>query len=99
MNLHVALTHRTQYRYDRRIELGPHLVRLRPAAHCRTPILAYSMCIAPTPHFLNWMQDPFGNFLARIFEPEKTEAFAVAVDLVPTWPPSIRSTSSWTRAR
>ncbi len=82
MNLHVALTHRTQYRYDRRVELGPHLVRLRPAPHCRTPIRAYSMRIAPAPHFLNWMQDPFGNFLARIVVPEKTEDFAVTVDLV-----------------
>jgi uncharacterized protein (DUF2126 family)/transglutaminase-like putative cysteine protease len=82
MTLQVALTHRTQYRYDRRVELGPHVVRLRPAPHCRTAILAYSMRIAPSLHFLNWMQDPFGNFLARIVVPEKTEAFAVTVDLV-----------------
>ena len=66
MKLKVALTHRTEYRYDRRVELGPHVVRLRPAPYCRTPILSYSMRVAPTPHFVNWTQDPFGNLAARV---------------------------------
>ncbi len=82
MPLHVALTHRTQYRYNNRVALGPHVVRLRPAPHCRTPILAYSLRTAPGNHFINWQQDPFGNFLARIVVPEKTDEFAVTVDLV-----------------
>jgi transglutaminase-like putative cysteine protease len=82
MTLHVALTHRTHYRYDRRVGLGPHLVRLRPAPQCRTPILAYALRVEPSPHFLNWMQDPFGNFLARVVVPDQTEAFTVTTDLV-----------------
>ena len=82
MTLHVALTHRTQYRYDRRVSLGPHVVRLRPAPHCRTPILAYSLQIAPRPHFINWQQDPFGNFLARVVLPEQTQELTATVDLV-----------------
>jgi uncharacterized protein (DUF2126 family)/transglutaminase-like putative cysteine protease len=82
MALHVALTHRTRYRYDTPVTLGPHVVRLRPAPHCRTPILAYSLRTTPKSHFLNWQQDPFGNFLARIVVPEKTSEFAITVDLV-----------------
>ena len=79
---HVALTHTTQYRYSRLVGLGPHIVRLRPAPHCRTPILTYSLRIAPEPHFINWQQDPFGNFMARIVVPDETREFSATVDLV-----------------
>lgn len=82
MAIHVALTHRTEYRYDRLVAMAPHTIRLRPAPHCRTPILAYSLKITPKEHFINWQQDPFGNFLARIVIPEKTQEFSVTVDLV-----------------
>ena len=82
MTLHVSLTHRTAYTYDRRIGMGPQTVRLRPAPHCRTPILAYSLTITPETHWLNWLQDPFGNFQARIILPEPTREFSVTVDLV-----------------
>jgi uncharacterized protein (DUF2126 family)/transglutaminase-like putative cysteine protease len=82
MPLHVALTHKTTYTFDRAVSLGPHVVRLRPAPHCRTPILAYSLSLDPARHFINWQQDPFGNFLARVVVPEKTPSFSVSVDLV-----------------
>src|ERR1700678_1794440 len=82
MSIHVALNHKTQYRYDRKVALGPQIVRLRPAPHCRTPILSYSLTIQPENHFINWQQDPQSNYLARLVFPETTDKFFIEVDLV-----------------
>jgi uncharacterized protein (DUF2126 family)/transglutaminase-like putative cysteine protease len=82
MSIHVALKHVTRYKYDRPVNLAPQVVRLRPAPHCRTPVLSYSLRIEPAQHFINWQQDPFANYLARLVFPEKTTEFTVTVDLV-----------------
>ncbi len=82
MSIHVALHHVTHYTYDRPVQLGPQVVRLRPAPHCRSRILSYSLRIEPEEHFINWQQDPFANYQARLVFPKKTTQFKVTVDLV-----------------
>ena len=82
LTIRVALHHETRYAYDRPVELGPHVVRLRPAPHCRTPILAHTLRVAPAEHFINWQQDPFGNFQARLVFLKPATELRFAVDLV-----------------
>ncbi|MEY2685009.1 MAG: hypothetical protein RJA09_2153, partial [Pseudomonadota bacterium] len=82
MAIHVALNHITHYRYDKPVNLGPQVVRLRPAPHSRTKVLSYSQRITPTNHFINWQQDPFANYQARLVFPEPTTEFKVTIDLV-----------------
>jgi len=82
MAIRVALHHHTSYRFDRPVGVSPHVIRLRPAPHARTPIRAYSLKIERAKHFINWLQDPFGNFQARLVFPEKIRELAITVDLV-----------------
>ncbi len=82
MSIHVALRHTTHYKFDRRVTLSPHVIRLRPAPHSRTPIVSYTMKVTPDKHFINWQQDPFGNYLARLVFPDKTTEFSIDVEVI-----------------
>ncbi|MDB5886811.1 MAG: transglutaminase, N-terminal domain protein [Polaromonas sp.] len=82
MAIRVALHHKTSYHYDRLVSLSPHEVRLRPAPHARTPILSYSLTVTPDDHFINWQQDPYGNYIGRYVFPEKSDKLEFTVDLV-----------------
>src|SRR5258708_6090982 len=82
MSIRIAINHKTTYKYDRLVSLSPHVFRLRPAVHSRTPIDAYSFKVSPKEHFINWQQDPFGNFQARVVFPEKTRELAIEVEVI-----------------
>src|SRR4051812_33765147 len=82
MGIKVALEHRTSYTFDRLVEVYPHVVRLRPAPHSRTPIDAYSLQVEPADHFINWQQDAFGNFLARLVFPTRARSLTITVGLI-----------------
>ncbi|CDO11238.1 transglutaminase [Mycolicibacterium cosmeticum] len=82
MGIKVALEHRTSYTFDRLVEVYPHVVRLRPAPHSRTPIEAYSLQVEPADHFINWQQDAFGNYLARLVFPNRASSLTITVGLI-----------------
>ncbi|AWB68789.1 IMP dehydrogenase [Saccharobesus litoralis] len=82
MAITVGITHHTEYKYDKPISMSPHVFRLKPAAHSRTQIKSHALKIKPDNHFINWQQDPFGNYLARVVFPDKTDFFSFTVDVV-----------------
>ena len=82
MAIKIAISHKTVYHFDRNVKIMPHLVRLRPAPHCRTPIESYSLNVEPKSHFVNWQQDPFSNYLARMVFPEAAKKLSFDVELV-----------------
>ena len=82
MGKQVSLHHRTGYKYDKPVALGPQVIQLRPTPHCCTPILSYSLDVTPAQHTLNWQLDPHANHVARVLFSSKAIEFAVEVNLV-----------------
>ncbi|MEM6735484.1 MAG: transglutaminase family protein [Bacteroidota bacterium] len=82
MSIHIAIKHSTKYTYDRPVQMSPQVIRLRPAPHTRTPVLGYSLKITPENYFINWQQDPFGNYLARINFKDLVTEFKVDVEVI-----------------
>lgn len=82
MTIRVAIQHKTHYEFDRPVKVYPHVLRLRPAPHSRTLIHSYSLKVTPEDHFINWQQDPFGNYQARLVFPEKTKSMSFEVEVI-----------------
>ena len=82
MPIKVAISHKTAYKFDRSVNLSPHIFRLRPAAHSRTQVEGYSFKVFPENHFINWQQDPFGNYQARVVFPDKTTELRIEVEVI-----------------
>src|SRR3954453_9547229 len=82
MGIRVAVNHRTHYRYDRPVALGPQWIRLRPAEHTRAAILSYSLKVTPGKHLIHWQQDAHNNHLARLVITDRTQQITVEVNIV-----------------
>ena len=82
MSIRVAIRHRTDYHFDRPVVLHPHVLRLRPAPHTRTAIRAYSLHVTPADHFVNWQQDPYNNYLARLVFPDRARHLGIEVEVI-----------------
>jgi uncharacterized circularly permuted ATP-grasp superfamily protein/transglutaminase-like putative cysteine protease len=88
--MRLLLQHRSRYVYPRPAILGPHLLRLRPAAHARARVDRYALRVTE-PGQVRWQQDPAGNHVARatwpgVRLPELEVAVEVSLDSRPVNP-------------
>ena len=65
------IQHLTSYHYSEEVDLGPHIVRLRPAVHAKSKVLSYSLTVKPDCQ-IRWQYDPWNNLIARLaFLPDR----------------------------
>jgi len=82
MGIQIALKHTSKYRYKQPVTLGPQIIRLRPAYHCRTPILNYELKVEPASCSVTWQLDPHLNRIANVLLPQKARELAVTIELI-----------------
>lgn len=82
MSTPVLLNHRTSYRYDRTVLLGPQTIRLRPPVHMRNAIMTYALTIGPDHAGVTWKQDTHGNVVSEVSFIERMAQFTVDVSMI-----------------
>lgn len=60
----LQVSHRTEYRYQAPVRLGPHRLMSRPRDSHDLRLLDTGLAISPKPAELRWMHDIFGNSIA-----------------------------------
>lgn len=90
--MRLLVQHHSTWTYPTPAVLGPHLIRLRPAAHAKTHIAQYALTVQPSGGVIRWQQDPSGNSVARLTYATGTKVDALQVgveficDITPTNP-------------
>lgn len=75
----VTLRHRTSYRYDRPVSLGPQTVRLHPRPGSGTIFRDYTLTAGPGEARIGWAEDACGNRVAEVTVAERITAFELDV--------------------
>ncbi|RUT24608.1 transglutaminase family protein [Asaia sp. W19] len=82
MSRPILLNHRTTYRYDRMVSLGPQTIRLRPPLRMRNAITTYALSIGPSHAGLTWGQDSHDNLVSQVIFSERMSEFVVDVSMI-----------------
>lgn len=69
------------YRYSRPVELGPHVLRIRPRVDGGQRLLRYNVRIAPTPAGVTETTDPCGNAMTCVWFTQAAESLEIHASL------------------
>ncbi|MGD8312450.1 MAG: transglutaminase family protein [Gammaproteobacteria bacterium] len=72
------IRHLTTYRYDKPVQLGPHILRLTPRADGNQRLLDYHCTISPQPSLQSNLLDAEGNLVTRLWFTGTTTELCIA---------------------